>query len=182
MGGSAFLITRDDYGLHDPAKARDTVRKGGAFESLRAAVAAAPDLVRVEPSMKTVTIAKDAVLMMIGNTQELLKSCAEAVSDGITFVETEDEEELSRYYARINVSPRQTDTLLMIGSVSSYWAGSTGLADGWKRPIGPAGNYTATKSVSLMDVDPAGERNTTRLPEVLRQIKAFDSKGWIKAY
>jgi hypothetical protein len=68
-------------------------------------------------------LADDAVLLMIGNTQELVHAVTEAEQRGLRMIRTDDERPLQSYFVRIKVSQwsTQVDTLLAISSDDYYW-------------------------------------------------------------
>jgi hypothetical protein len=68
-------------------------------------------------------LADDAVLLMIGNTLELVNAVTEAKQRGLRIIRSSDERPLQCYFARIKVSQwsPQLDTLLAISSDDYYW-------------------------------------------------------------
>lgn len=70
------------------------------------------------------------ILLLIGNTDELLKAVVQAQANGIRTIEASGGSQLSCYFVRMNVSLWQTDTLLAIGP-QSFWDGWSDWAE-WK--------------------------------------------------
>ncbi len=167
MGDPAFLITRDPEVRTSPAAARERLRTDGfaTFAEAVKAAGQADGLIKV--SFGTVTIADDAVCMMIGNTPELVSGCEKAWNAGHSELEAADRSPLSVYYHRYKVSPIQTDTILMVGSLSGYWAGVNPFGNGWSQP----NPFTAVSTLYFFDEDSAARTNLRNIPEALRWIK-----------
>jgi hypothetical protein len=141
-GEPAFLITRAAKAVN-PLDARQLLREANAYVRLpgrgrgtdrfdtdpdfplpvdsgydgRHAASYDPE----EPEV--LVLADDAVLLMIGNTPELVKAVTEAKQRGLRMIRTSDEKPLQCYFARIKVSQwsLQVDTLLAISSDDYYW-------------------------------------------------------------
>jgi hypothetical protein len=73
---------------------------------------------------EVLVLADDAVLLMIGNTRELVEAVTESKQRGLRMIRTSDEKPLQCYFARIKVSEwsLQIDTLLAISSDDYYWS------------------------------------------------------------
>jgi hypothetical protein len=170
MPGPAFVITRDDS-VTDPKLARQMVR-GTGVENLEG-----PTLGTVDRSQGYLRFPDDAVLLMIGNTQELLDACEEASDAGILMIGTSNDRSLTLLFARIQVSLIQTDTLIAIGSDQSLppahqldqWKGVQ-----WKGVTGGTDiNYVTTRS------DGEAPHQTRALPVMIAEIKDRFNKPWI---
>jgi hypothetical protein len=67
---------------------------------------------------------------MIGDTHELLDAVKAASQEGASCIRTRENREFVRRFVRMNISPRQTDTLLAITS-RSVWTGVTPTEHQW---------------------------------------------------
>ena len=166
MGDPAFLITRDPELRNSPEEARRRLRADG-FPTFAEAVEAAEKQGLVTVSARTVTIVTDAVVAMIGNTPELVPGCDKAWNAGYSEIEAADQSPLSVYYNRYKVSGWQTDTILMIGSLTGYWSGVQVFANGWSQP----NPWNAVSPLRFYDQDPTARSNLQNIPEVIRWIK-----------
>ena len=166
MGDAAYLITRDTELRNSPDEARTRLRTDG-FPTFEQAVKAAETNGVVKVSMGTVTMVTDAVCAMIGNTPELLPGCEKAWGAGYSEIEAADQSPLSVYYNRYKVSWTQTDTILMIGSLTGYWGGVQVFANGWSQP----NPWNAVSPLRFYDEDPTARSNLKNIPEVIRWIK-----------
>ena len=115
----------------------------------------------------------DAVLLMIGNTPELLPACQAAADAGILMIGTEHDHELYLLFARISVSLVQDDTILAIGSVKGTMPAVQ--RDQW-RGVTARPNITWVKTQSD-DEDPHQSR---ALPVIINEIKRTTPDGYIK--
>ena len=168
MGGAAYLITRDSQIRDSPDAARERLRASG-FDTFEAAVKAAEAQGLVTVSAGTMTLATDAVCAMIGNTPELVPDTQDAWKAGYSELEAADGSALSLYYSRYVVTRFvQTDTILMIGSISGYWSGVNAITNGWWQPNPP---YNPETVARFFDENPDARSNYKNIPEVLRWIK-----------
>ncbi len=133
MSGAAFLITADQD-ARDPKLARKLVRANNFRSLSKSTSSGAGDV-----TDGVLNVPEDAVLLMIGNTDELLAACAAALnSDGINRIETGQGHYLAGYFVRISVSPvpvpllGQVDTLLGIGCAQHYWQQFTPSTHSWR--------------------------------------------------
>jgi hypothetical protein len=189
MSGPAFTILGDN--CNEPLVARAYARTEGLghpslAEALkhRRDVEGPKDVFVQRPAEETLaqcyTFPDDTVLLMIGNTQELVDACNEAVAANILAFVTAAQKELQLFYARIAVSSFQTDTLIAItplGSSLVPWGSSK---DSWleygRWQVTP-GLYGQPTYVTTSD-DP---REPCALPPIIRWIKQNDDKAWLKA-
>ena len=126
----------------------------------------------------TYVLSDDSVLLMIGQTEELVKECkvAHDTEPRIVFIQSEFSS-LQLRYARIQVHAvsKQTDTLIALGA--KVPAIST---DGWHEPKGWKIEWpTIQDFVTTMDVKV--EVDDHSLPGWIRAIKEHDGKKWIDA-
>ena len=189
MSGPAFIILGDN--CTEPLVARVYARTQGLgrptlAEALkdRRDVEGPKDVFVERPDKKTLatcyTFPDDTVLLMIGNTQELVDACNEAVAANILAFVTAAEKKLQAFYARIAVSSFQTDTLIAIGPLGTSllpWGSSK---DSWlecgRWPVTP-GLYGQPTYVTTSD----DTREPCALPRVIRWIKQNDDKAWLEA-
>lgn len=168
MCGAAYLITRDSQIRDSPDAARTRLRADG-FDTFEQAVKAAEAQGLVTVSNRTVTLATDVVCAMIGNTPELVPGCEDAYNAHLSELEAADGSALSLYYNRYVVTRFvQTDTILMIGSISGYWSGVNAITNGWWQPNPP---YNPEAVARFFDENPGARSNYKNIPEVLRWIK-----------
>jgi hypothetical protein len=126
----------------------------------------------------TYVLSDDSVLLMIGQTEELVKECKAAhdTEPRIVFIQSEFSS-LQLRYVRIQVHAvsKQTDTLIALGA--KLPAIST---DGWHEPKGwkiewpTIQNFVTTADVKV-------EVDDHSLPGWIRAIKENDGKKWIDA-
>jgi hypothetical protein len=124
MSGAAFLFTRDPQARNGWDDARPLVRSNLGDESLVGAAKTAAGQGLLEFEGTRLRIDRDVVLIMIGNTQELLDSC-KAAEGTVEWLSTRPTAEtLQIWYDRqtVHVVSRQRDTLLLVGSQSGYWS------------------------------------------------------------
>ncbi len=115
------------------------------------------------------TLGTDAVCAMIGNTPELVPDTQDAWNAGYSELVAADGSTLSLYYSRYKVrSFKQTDTILMIGSIAGYWSGVNAITNGWWQPGPPFNPETVAR---FFDENSGGTSNYKNIPEVLRWIK-----------
>jgi hypothetical protein len=121
MSGPAFTILGDDCNepLGARAYARATRASGGRRSrkrsSTRRDVEGRKDVFVERPGEEALgqcyAFPDDTVLLMIGNTQELVDACEVAIAAGILAFVTSTHKKLQLFYARSAVSSFQTDTL-----------------------------------------------------------------------
>ena len=185
---AAFVIVRAD--VSDPlvarSYARDTSKGSKGRPTLYEAfgrLGTTPESSRVTEAFltgKTYVLPKDCVLLMIGQTLELIQGCKVAHEDdedrSITFIQAE-HYRLHLRYARIQVHPvsKQTDTLIALGAEARLPDPSK---DGWhevdKWPI--SSSFVRTDDYS----SPTGDDRLS-LPVNIKWIKENDSAKWINA-
>ena len=143
--------------------------RADGFDTFEEAVKAAEAQGLVTVSAGTVTLATDAVCAMIGNTPELVPDTQDAWKAGYSELEAADGSALSLYYSRYGVTRFvQTDTILMIGSITGYWSGVNAITNGWWQPGPPFNPETVAR---FFDENSGGTSNYKNIPEVLRWIK-----------
>ena len=168
MGGAVYFITRDSHVGDSPDAARDRLRASG-FDTFEQAVKAAEAQGLVTVSNRTVTLGTDVVCAMIGNTPELVPGCEAAFNAGLSELEAADGSALSLYYNRYVVTKYvQTDTILLIGSLTGYWSGVNAIGNGWWQPNPP---YNPETVARFFDENPGARSNYKNIPEVIRWIK-----------
>jgi hypothetical protein len=166
MSGAAFLITTD-RAARDPKLARQLVRAND-FSSLSASKSSGAG----DVTKGVLNIPEDAVLLMIGNTNELLTACEATLnSEGITRIETKQGHYLAGYFVRISVSPVQVDTLIAIGCAQDYWQQASPSANSW-RPMKHSTNTTAF----YLQPNPQPD---CYLADMINDCKAQSPKGFI---
>ena len=175
MSGAAFMITRDTLGS-DPNLTRQRLRAVGV-ETIAELDGGPGKIVSNEGYLR---FPDDAVLLMIGNTPELLPACQAAADAGIVMIGTKNDHELYLLFARIAVSPipipriGQDDTIIAIGSVNGtmpvpdrdHWRGVTAR---------PNITWVTTRS------DNEDPHRSRALPVIIDEIKRTTPTGYIKA-
>jgi hypothetical protein len=160
MPKGAYLVTNAD--VSDPREARRLLRKTtNGRATLDEALGTMGELYSGDYIFPDA-----AVLLMIGNTQELVDEVAAAYNGGNGGTDRMHGNrwaELECYYVRMKISAVQTDTILALGT-KLYWDSKRQAAidGGWclLKNIGP-------EAVWLLDDASAG-----CLPELIRQCKA----------
>ncbi len=166
MSGAAFLISTDGD-ARKPKLARQLVR-ANAFSSLSASTSSGSG----DVAIGVLNIPEDAVLLMIGNTGELLTACEAAVnSEGITRIETKQGHYLAGYFVRISVSPVQNDTLIAVGCAEDYWQAASPTANSWR----PMKHSTNTTSFYLRP----NPQPDCYLADMIKDCKAQSPEGFI---
>lgn len=121
----------------------------------------------------------ESVLLMIGNTKELVDACQEAVNGDMFVIGTKPPRRLQLFYARIQVTRMiQADTLIALGPVRSPLLPNAPSKNdwheyaGWQQTPGLMGqpNFVTTHD------EPQDPR---ALPPIIRWIKSTDGKPWI---
>jgi hypothetical protein len=167
MPGPDFIITRIEDPRDAPSLARDVLRNGLGSQTIREAIKIANEqddsLASTGADGSFLTIADDAVFLMIGNTDELYDACKVATKENppLWNVGTASGQQLSYYYARIDVSSIQTDTVLMVAS-KGYLGSTDPLKKGWRAPA----TQPSTPFVRLFD-----DGEEASVPRVVRVIK-----------
>lgn len=198
-GKPAFLITRESKAVH-PLEARRLLRSDNQYrrldtDSLPVAYGDR-ELATYDREEKVLEIADDAVLLMIGNTDELVKEIIAAKAAGISKIRSRDERPLQCYFARIIVHrvSGQTDTLLAISSNDYYWGNVHHAAkktrELWHLPGLPdkqlgahLGGLHERRYVSTEADEPGKDVTTTSsLLQIIKGCKKQDPDGWIPAY
>ena len=196
---AAFLITRESKAV-DPLEARRLLRRANQYRRLSTdslpVAAGERDVATYDGEEKVLEIADDAVLLMIGNTDQLIKEIIAAKASGISMIRSRDERPLQCYFARIIVHrvSRQTDTLLAISSNDYYWGNVQHAPEEtrylWHLPGLPKkqlgahlGGLHERRYVSTEAADPGTDLTTTSsLLEIIKGCKKQDPDGWIPAY
>jgi hypothetical protein len=198
-GKPAFLITRESKAV-DPLEARQLLRGDNQYRRLDTdslpLASGDHELATYDREEKVLEIADDAVLLMIGNTDELVKAIIAAKAAGISKIRSRDERPLQCYFARIIVHrvSGQTDTLLAISSNDYYWGNVHHAAqktrERWHLPGLPnkqlgahLGGLHERRYVSTEADDPGTDLTTTSsLLQIVKGCKNQDPDGWIPAY
>jgi hypothetical protein len=183
---AAFVITRDD--VSEPLVARAYARHKTMgcptlYEAFaRLGITPGSSGVKQEffPGGKTYVLPQDCVLLMIGQTLELVQGCKVAHEDkedhSIGFIRAE-HYRLHLRYARIQVHQlsKQTDTLIALGAEARLPEPSK---DGWHEldwwPF--SSHFVITEDYS----SPTGDYRLS-LPVHIKWIKENDSAKWINA-
>jgi hypothetical protein len=168
VSGAAFTITRDTIDSN-PNLPRQRLRNVGV-ETIAELDGGPGKIVSTEGYLR---FPDDAVLLMIGNTPELLAACQAAADAGILMIGTESDHELYLLFARIDVSLVQDDTILAVGSVNGtmpapqrqQWRGVT---------VRPNITWVTTQS------DGADPHQSRALPVIINEIKRTTPSGYIK--
>jgi hypothetical protein len=176
-----FLITRDSKAI-DPLDARQMLRQDYDYGQLDADFPMGLAS-RDEPGV--LEIADDAVLLMIGNTDELVKAVIAAKERGLSEIRTREGGALKCYFARIKVHwlSGQVDTLLAICG-SDYYFGNihhSATRDSWAIPGLPnarVGDHLGTVTYDRKCVRTDG---TDSLIDIIKTCKAQSPDGWIEA-
>jgi hypothetical protein len=183
---AAFVITRDD--VSEPLVARSYARHETmgcptlyeAFERQGITAGAGKPELEVIGGGTTYVLPKDCVLLMIGQTEELVKECKAADEDeqdrDISIIRGESGK-LHLRYARIQVHPisMQTHTLIALGARARLPEPSK---DGWHEfdwwPI--YSPFVITEAYSSQTGD-----YQLSLPVHIKWIKENDGAKWINA-
>jgi hypothetical protein len=169
MGQPAFCIIGDDVSY--PTVARKYARHERlGFPSIAEALKdrGSPD----PEDDERYSFPDDSVLLMIGQTQELVDACKAAVDSGIGWIQTSSQSSLALRYARIEVHwlSGQTDTLIAIGKKWGLLPDHS--SEGWhESSVWP----WFSREVSTFDIG----SNPSELPRIIRWIDANDTKAWI---
>jgi hypothetical protein len=166
----ANFLTTDDPMAASPHDARHMLRKDYDYPGLSDQLPGTS----YNGSSGALEIKRDYVLLMIGNTAELLEALDQAQASGINAIEASDGAQLSCYFVRMKISGRQTDTLLAIGP-QRFWDAAPDWAEwktSWRVPAG-AGNSTY---VSTLPQDQAGVNS---LRAFITDCRTQSKNGWI---
>jgi hypothetical protein len=182
MGEPAFTISGDD--VREPLVARKYARTEGLGRpSLRDAFKrdgslGEPISMRdFFPTWRLDTTLEDgasfpdnSVLLMIGNTEELVRACKEAEETRILAIYTKTRSALTLLYARIKVHwlSGQVDTLIAIGPAQGLLLSAS---RDWRE-------YRWQGAPPTHVTTPDGE--PSRLPPVIRWIKQNDGGAWLE--
>jgi len=182
MAAAFVIVYPPEDDVSKPLAARSYARKSKGRSSISEAFGRVKASAGEEPPPSsagtTYVLSYDSVLLMIGQTEELVKGCKAAhdTEPRIVFIQSEFSS-LQLRYARIQVhaGSKQTDTLIALGA--KVPATST---DGWHEPKGWKIKWpTIQDFVTTADVKV--EVDDHSLPGWIRAIKENDGKKWIDA-
>jgi hypothetical protein len=162
VGEPAFYIT-SDY-AEDPAFARHIARTWG-YRNLEAMTSWSRD----PGDRESLVFPDDSVLLMIGETQQLVDACKEARDSAfIKTIATSTHAALKVHYVRMWISriPYEVNTLITIGAAGRLPDTSR---DGWHGVVLSQG----CNRVSTWDIG-----NPDELPGMIRTIKRDDGGAW----
>jgi hypothetical protein len=192
MGQPALTIIEDD--CRQPLVARAYARKPGLgrpslAEALTARkdVGGPKDVVVERPDEKTLaqcyTFPDNAVLLMIGNTEELEDACKKAVAADILALATATQQKLQLYYARIKVHwlSGQVDTLIAVGRLHNPVLPSWPSKDAWLEYSGWQ-DTPGLRGLPTYVTTADDEREPCALPPIIRWIEQNDDEELLKAY
>lgn len=119
MPGAKFLLLKTNQDVSDYRTARELLRYGGSAEDRLL------DVIRKDTSGSysagSFLLLPTEVLLMIGNTPELLPAAEEAERAGLREIRRANRDaQMSCYAVRIQISAFQTDTLLAIGTTEYF--------------------------------------------------------------
>jgi hypothetical protein len=167
-----FYVTTDLWHVRDPEVAVQILRDHGQGQPRLEAT-----LTQDPGDFSTYRFPADSVLLMMGQTQQLLDACAAARNAGVDWIKTTGNKGLTLRYVRIDVGKwlKDVNTLIVVGA--------SDVVD----PNFPLGTldwheYTNLRSGAFsndkLSMEPAG--GTTReLPLAIRHIKDNDEAGWL---
>jgi hypothetical protein len=168
-----FYVTTDLWNVQDPKGAVRILRDHGLGQpSLEATLTQDP------ADLSTYRFAADQVLVMMGQTQQLLDACTAARNAGVDWIKTSGDKRLTLRYVRIDVGTWTTNvnTLIVVGASEVVDPNFLGTG-GWHEFTNLRSGAFANDKLSM---EPAG--GTTReLPLAIRYIKENDGAGWLKA-
>jgi hypothetical protein len=161
-----FYVTTDLWNVKYPKTAVQILRDHGQGQSSLTAT-----LTQDPKEYSTYRFAANEVLVMMGQTQQLLDECSTARAAGVDWIKTSGDKGMTLRYVRIDIGSWTTNvnTLIVVGAsdvVDPNFLGS----DGWRE-------FTKLRSGAFsndkLSMEPAG--GTTReLPLAIRDIKQYD--------
>ena len=183
MAAAFVLVYPLEEDISKPLVARSYARKSRgrssiseAFGRVHGEKTSAGDEPPPSSAGTTYVLSDDSVLLIIGQTEELVKECqvAHDTEPRIVFIQSEFSS-LQLRYARIQVHAvsKQTDTLIALGA--KVPATST---DGWHEPQGWKIRWPTIQDV-VPTADVKLEVDDHSLPGWIRSIKEHDGKKWI---
>ena len=180
---ACVIVGKNDVG--QPLDARSIARDANRRRSSLAGAFALAGITGVKNAVEEVTstyiLPHDSVLLMIGNTDELVAVCklANETDPRINLIRTENYKDMQLRYARIQVSKGvlgkggQTDTLIALGATLPAIS-----QNGWREEVG---QFFLQDSVTTEDKNLT--ENAGSLPGWIKLIKLKDdSKKWIDAH
>jgi hypothetical protein len=182
MAAAFVLVYPPEDDVSKPLVARSYARKSNGHPSISEAfgrvhgekTSASPP----SSAGTTYVLSDDSVLLMIGQTEELVKECkvAHDTEPRIVFIQSEFSS-LQLRYARIQVhaASKQTDTLIALGAKVPATS-----KDGWHEPQGWKIKWPTIQDV-VTTADVKLEVDDHSLPGWIRAIKENDGKQWIYA-
>jgi hypothetical protein len=159
---ASFLFTYDSQATQTPQAARDLLRANRL--TFAKAMTHTPDLVQTL-KLGWISFPDDAVLLMIGRTQELLDELSAVWRGGITTI-SGNKLSLECFGARIAVSLTHTHTVLAISAEGSR-AYTTTAGRAWEPPPGLRGRIHGTLSLDPNVNDGQSPAQTDRLSRII---------------
>jgi hypothetical protein len=169
-GRKANFLTTDDPMAANPHDARHMLRKDYDFPGLSDQLPGTS----YNGSSGALEIKGGYVLLMIGNTDELLQALDQTQASGINAIEASDGAQLSCYFVRMKITGMQTDTLLAIGP-QRFWDAAPDWGEwksSWRVPAG-AGNANYVSTL------PEREAGVNSLRAFIIDCRAQSKYGWI---
>jgi hypothetical protein len=166
-----FYVTADLWNVKDPTTAVQVLRdKGQGQASLTAT------LTQDSGNISIYRFAADEVLVMMGQTQQLLDACSTARAGYCYEIKTNGDKPLTLRYVRIDIGKWLTDvnTLIVVGA--SNVVDPTFLATvGWHEFTNLRSGAFSNDKLSM---DAIGE-TTRELPMAIKWIKENDGDKWL---
>ena len=165
-----FFVTADLWNVKDPRDASRLLRDHGLGQPSLAAT-----LTQDPGDFTTYRFPADSVLVMMGETPQLLGACDAARGANVDWIKTSGDKPLTLRYVRIDVGAWTTNinTLIVVGASAVVDPNFIGDWHEWTNLR--SGAFSNDK----LSMEPAG--GTTReLPLAIRWIKENDGDGWVK--
>jgi hypothetical protein len=163
-----FFVTPDLWNVQDPKVAVQILRDHGLGKPRLEAT-----LTQDAGDPSTYRFPADSVLVMMGQTQQLLDACTAARNAGVDWIKTSGTKGLTLRYVRIDVGKwlKDVNTLIVVGASAVVDPAFIGDWHEWTHLR--SGAFSNDK----LSMEPAG--GTTReLPLAIRWIKENDEDGW----
>ena len=208
MPGAAFVIVGEGDDITEPTIARDYARAKSldmgrsTLHEAFARVGRGYEKDNKDQNIRcTYKMPDDSVLLMIGNTDELITACkvARSIEPHLIYIETDSNKAMQLRYVRIQVSKipvidkGQIDTLIALGaklpaSSEKGWHEPKGRIEGRVACVWPERQVSGidrgyASPVDLNDLPngtlEAMPSRNNRLPGRIKAIKEYDGKKWI---